>query len=90
MQLDAEDEAWLQSFVGMTAQTNEGLMGRYRLLGNLVSHLSAKRDGIEEIQQLPGLAIRCAKMDIRDEDAAIIAHGASCIVRPAVRVQEKL
>jgi len=51
VQLDAEDEAWLQSFVGMTAQTNEGLMGRYRLLGNLVSHLSAKRDGIEEIQQ---------------------------------------
>jgi hypothetical protein len=47
-------------------------------------------DGIEEIQQLSGLAIRCAKMDIRDEDAAIIAHGASCIVRPAVRVQEKL
>ena len=26
-------------------------MGRYRLLGNLISHLSAKRDGIEEIQQ---------------------------------------
>ena len=51
VQLDAEDEAWLQSFVGMTAQTNEGLMGRYRLLGKLVSHLSAKRDGIEEIQQ---------------------------------------
>ena len=51
MQLDADDEAWLQAFVGMTAQTNEGLMGRYRLLGNLVSHLSAKRDGIEEIQQ---------------------------------------
>ena len=51
VQLDAEDEAWMQSFVGMTAQTNEGLMGRYRLLGNLISHLSAKRDGIEEIQQ---------------------------------------
>jgi len=51
VQLETEDKAWLQSFVGMTAQTNEGLMGRYRLLGNLFSHLSAKRDGIEETQQ---------------------------------------
>ena len=51
VQLEASDTAWLRSFVGMSAETDEGLMGRYRLLGSLMEHLSAKRDRIEESQE---------------------------------------
>ena len=51
MQLKANDAAWLKSFVGMNAEADAGLMGRYRLLGNLMEHLAAKRDTIEEIQE---------------------------------------
>ncbi|MCH2381682.1 MAG: DNA polymerase III subunit [Pedosphaera sp.] len=51
VQLEANDAAWLKSFVGMSAEADAGLMGRYRLLGNLMEHLSAKRDSIEEIQE---------------------------------------
>jgi len=51
VQLKANDAAWLKSFVGMSAEADAGLMGRYRLLGNLMEHLAAKRDTIEEIQE---------------------------------------
>ena len=51
VQLEANDAAWLKSFVRMSTETGEGLMGRYRLLGSLMAHLSAKRDSIEEIQE---------------------------------------
>jgi len=51
IQLENEDKNWLYSFVSMSVQTNEGLMGRYRLLSNLLTHLSSKRDTIEEIHQ---------------------------------------
>ena len=51
VRLEANDTAWLRSFVGMSAETGEGLMGRYRLLGSLMEHLSAKRDSIEEVQE---------------------------------------
>ena len=51
VQLEPNDSAWLKSFVGMSAETGEGLMGRYRLLGNLMEHLAAKHDTIEEIQE---------------------------------------
>jgi DNA polymerase-3 subunit delta' len=51
VQLEASDAAWLNSFVGMSAETGEGLMGRYRLLGKLMEHLAAKRDTIEETQE---------------------------------------
>ena len=50
VQLEANDAAWLKSFVGMSAEADAGLMGRYRLLGNLMEHLSAKHETIEEIQ----------------------------------------
>ncbi len=49
--LENEDKNWLHSFVSMSVQTNEGLMGRYRLLSSLLIHLSSKRDTIEEIHQ---------------------------------------
>ena len=49
--LETEDKNWLNSFVSMSVQTNEGLMGRYRLLSSLSSHLAVKRDTIEEINQ---------------------------------------
>lgn len=51
VQLEASDAAWLKSFVGMSAETGEGLMGRYRLLGKLMEHLAAKRSTIEETQE---------------------------------------
>ena len=51
VQLESNDTAWLKSFVGMSAETGAGLMGRYRLLGNLMEHLAAKHDTIEEIQE---------------------------------------
>ena len=51
VQLEDNDAAWLKSFVGMSAEADAGLMGRYRLLGNLMEHLAAKRDTIEEIQE---------------------------------------
>ena len=51
VQLEASDTAWLRSFVGMSAETGEGLMGRYRLLGSLMDHLATKRDSIEENQE---------------------------------------
>ena len=51
VQLEASDAAWLKSFVGMSAETGEGLMGRYRLLGKLMEHLTAKLDRIEEVQE---------------------------------------
>ena len=51
IQIENEDKKWLRSFVSITAQTNEGLMGRYRLLSNLLTHLTSKRDSIEETHQ---------------------------------------
>ena len=51
VQLEASDAAWLKSFGGMSAETGEGLMGRYRLLGKLMEHLTAKLDRIEEVQE---------------------------------------
>jgi len=50
VQLEANDAAWLKSFVGMSAEADAGLMERYRLLGNLMEHLSAKHETIEKIQ----------------------------------------
>ncbi|HJO10192.1 MAG TPA: hypothetical protein QGH16_10085, partial [Verrucomicrobiota bacterium] len=51
VQLEPNDSAWLKSFVRMSAETGEGLMGRYRLLGSLMEHLATKRDSIGEVQE---------------------------------------
>ena len=51
VELNDDDKNWLHSFISMSVETNEGLMGRYRLLSNLLTHLSLKRDFIEETYQ---------------------------------------
>ena len=63
VQLEASDAAWLKSFVGMSAETGEGLMGRYRLLGKLMEHLAAKRDTIEETQEAASALNRYADIE---------------------------
>ena len=63
VQLEASDTAWLKSFVGMSAETGEGLMGRYRLLGKLMEHLAAKRDTIEETQEAASALNRYADIE---------------------------
>ncbi len=63
VQLEASDAAWLKSFVGMSAETGEGLMGRYRLLGKLMEHLAAKRGTIEETQEAASALNRYADIE---------------------------
>ena len=63
VQLEASDAAWLKSFVGMSAVTGEGLMGRYRLLGKLMVHLAAKRGTIEETQEAASALNRFADIE---------------------------
>ena len=63
VQLEASDAAWLKSFVGMSAETGEGLMGRYRLLGKLMEHLAAKRGTIEETQEAASALNRYAAIE---------------------------
>ncbi len=42
--LDDAQRAWLAAFADMAATTKQGLLGRYKLLGTLVAHLSAQRE----------------------------------------------
>jgi DNA polymerase-3 subunit delta' len=40
--------AWVQSFSEMAAAGQKGLLGRYRLLGSLMAHLTERREQIEQ------------------------------------------
>ena len=45
---EPEQMAWLQSFSEMAATGKQGLLGRYRLLGNLLAQLARQKETIEK------------------------------------------
>lgn len=45
--LDHAQRAWLTAFAEMAGATKQGLLARYKLLGTLIEHLTARREAIE-------------------------------------------
>lgn len=45
---EPEQMAWLQSFSEMAAAGKQGLLGRYRLLGNLLAQLAQQKEAVEK------------------------------------------